>query len=167
MEVPDTALCKFGDVYRGSVALSQVPVNQRNRVGVVQMCSNRHSAVDAKVLLKMIKLTHGIKYREGKPRSDEAIKNRVRTNLPSVQIESSAWDKTQRHFGAHHSVSGYYCLGGNIASIFRMIFSAIEIEFAMVASIAGHGLSYCASRCAARMLAAMSNTRFLPSSIRV
>lgn len=33
--------------------------------------------------------------------------------------------------------SGLALLGGNIASIFRMIFSAIEIELAIVASIAG------------------------------
>jgi hypothetical protein len=43
-----------------------------------------------------------------------------------------------------------------------MIFSAITMELVIVASIAGQGLSYCASLRAAKMLAAISNTRFLP-----
>lgn len=60
-----------------------------------------------------------------------------------------------------------YCPAGNIASIFLMIFSAIEIELAIVASIAGHGLSYWASLRAARIEAAISKTRFLPSSTGV
>lgn len=42
---------------------------------------------------------------------DEAIRHRVRTHLPSMQIESCIKDKTQRHFGAFHSVSfGFPCL---------------------------------------------------------
>jgi hypothetical protein len=48
-------------------------------------------------------------------------------------------------------------IGGNIASIFRMI----EIELAIVASITGQGLSYCASFRAASIDAAIKSTRFL------
>lgn len=48
-----------------------------------------------------------------------------------------------------------------------MIFSAIEIELAIVASIAGHGLSYCANLRAASIDAAINSTRLRPSSIAV
>jgi hypothetical protein len=37
---------------------------------------------------------------------------------------------------------GLALLAGNIVSIFRMIFSAIEIKLTIVASIDGHDLSY-------------------------
>jgi hypothetical protein len=54
-------------------------------------------------------------------------------------------------------------LGG--LSILAMIRSAIVIASAMADSNAGEGrLSPCASFRAARMLAAISSTRFLPSS---
>jgi hypothetical protein len=56
-------------------------------------------------------------------------------------------------------------LAGYRASIFRIIFSAIEMELAMAASIPGHGLSNCASLRAARIVAAIKRTRLRPSSM--
>jgi hypothetical protein len=54
-----------------------------------------------------------------------------------------------------------------LASIRPTIFLAIEIELAIVASIAGQGLSDWSSLRAARIEAAIGKTRFLPSSIGV
>jgi hypothetical protein len=61
-----------------------------------------------------------------------------------------------------------YFLTGHRLSILRMIFSAVAIESAIQASIAGDDLpSSCANHKAAKMDAAINKTRFLPSSTMV
>lgn len=58
----------------------------------------------ARVLSKFLS-RHGFWSTGAEPESDGTRRHRVRTNLPSVQIESCPQDKTPRYFGAVHSIS--------------------------------------------------------------
>jgi hypothetical protein len=69
-----------------------------------------------------------------------------------------------RHASQVHAFAGFEV--GQRLSILAKIRSAVVIASAMAISLAGDGLpSHCASFRAARMLAAISRTRFRPSSI--